>query len=527
MSEELYNGIVLPEEWPPDYGEVTREPMPLPYLKTPPAVIPIDVGRQLFVDDFLIEQTTLKRTFHCAEYHPSNPVLTASRPWEYDGGSFKAAPFSDGVWYDPLDGKIKLWYSGGRNASCCYAESKDGIHWEKPELDIQPGTNIVMMESRDSNTVWLDHEEGDPTRRFKMFPTMRREGWHLGVRFSPDGIHWTEPMALSGAVGDRTTVFFNPFRKVWVWSLRDHPPRKRNYLEHTDPLVGNTLACRSGAAGIVPWVGADRLDPHNPNPAFSDIEPQLYNLDAVAYESVMLGLFSVWQGPENDEMRRLGIRKRNDVLLGFSRDGFHWDRPDRRRFISCNSVEGAWNWGNVQSAGGGCLVVGDKLYFYVSGRPLNPPPGPGNISTGLAILRRDGFASMDAGQTAGTLTTQVLRFSGKHLFVNVDADQGELRVEALDQEHQPIAPFTQAACLPISVDRTLMEVKWQGVKDMSVLSGKLVRFRFHLRNGALYSFWVSPERSGASHGYVAAGGPGFTGSRDTVGSAAYAASVES
>jgi hypothetical protein len=33
----------------------------------------------------------------------------------------------------------------------------------------------------------------------------------------------------------------------------------------------------------------------------------------------------------------------------------------------------------------------------------------------------------------------------------------------------------------------------------------------------LYSFWVSPDRSGASYGYVAAGGRGFTGSRDTVG----------
>ena len=26
-----------------------------------------------------------------------------------------------------------------------------------------------------------------------------------------------------------------------------------------------------------------------------------------------------------------------------------------------NETQGAWNWGNVQSAGGGFLVVGDKL----------------------------------------------------------------------------------------------------------------------------------------------------------------------
>jgi hypothetical protein len=517
-GDVLYNGVVLPQAWPPDYGEVTREPMPLPYLQSPPAVVPIDVGRQLFVDDFLVEHTTLRRGFHSAEYHSATPVLVATKPWERSGERTTASPFSDGVWYDPQDGKIKIWYRG-TGPYTCYAESTDGVEWEKPDLDVQPGTNIVVTQPRDSGTVWLDLDAQDPDRRFLAFLTTRREGWSLGARASADGIHWTEPLSLSGTVGDRSTVFYNPFRRLWVWSIRDHMPRKRNYMEHKDPILGNRLASRTRGIGIVPWVGADRLDPHNPNPDFCDIEPQLYNVDAVAYESLMLGLFSVWQGPENDEMRRLGIRKRNDVLLGFSRDGFHWDRPDRARFLTSNPVEGAWNWGNVQSVGGGCLIMGDKLYFYVSGRSLYSGGGARDMTTGLGVLRRDGFASMEAGHRAGTLTTRVLRFSGKHLFVNLDANDGELRVEVLDKDQQPIAPFTQTACLPISVDKTLVEVKWRGVQDISAISGEPVRFRFHLRNGALYSFWVGPERSGASHGYVAAGGPGFTGPRDTVGSA--------
>jgi hypothetical protein len=45
-GELLYNGIRLPAEWPPKW-KYTLEPMPLPYLDKPPAVIPIDVGRQL------------------------------------------------------------------------------------------------------------------------------------------------------------------------------------------------------------------------------------------------------------------------------------------------------------------------------------------------------------------------------------------------------------------------------------------------------------------------------------------------
>ncbi len=53
-GETLYNGIELPDQWPPAYKRSPREPMPVPYLTNPPAVIPIDVGRQLLVDDFLI-----------------------------------------------------------------------------------------------------------------------------------------------------------------------------------------------------------------------------------------------------------------------------------------------------------------------------------------------------------------------------------------------------------------------------------------------------------------------------------------
>ena len=78
-GERLYNGIVLPREWPPRLADfptsVEKDPLTPPYLASPPSVIPIDVGRQLFVDDFLIAESTLKRTFHLAKYHLASPVL--------------------------------------------------------------------------------------------------------------------------------------------------------------------------------------------------------------------------------------------------------------------------------------------------------------------------------------------------------------------------------------------------------------------------------------------------------------------
>jgi hypothetical protein len=253
--------------------------------------------------------------------------------------------------------------------------------------------------------------------------------------------------------------------------------------------------------------------------------PQLYNLDAVAYESVMLGLLAIWQGPNNNDCAKRGIQKRNEILLGFSRDGFHWYRPDRRPFIGVTEKTGMWNWGNVQSAGGGCLVVGDRLYFYFSGRALADEFWDARGSTGLAVLRRDGFASMDAGTEAGVLTTRPVRFRGRNLFVNADASRGELAVEILDEAGQVIEPFSRANCRPVKTDKTLQEVTWQGAADLSAVGGRAVRFRFHLRSGSLYAFWVSPDSSGASRGYVAAGGPGFFGSTDTLGEAAYRAAL--
>jgi hypothetical protein len=127
-GERLPNGIVLPDEWPPKSHPVTREPMAVPYLEHPPEVIPIDGGRQLFVDDFLIEETTLKRTFHQAEYHPACPILTPDKPWERAEGKPTAMVFSDGVWYDPSDKLFKMWYMGDYVRTTCYTVSRDGVH---------------------------------------------------------------------------------------------------------------------------------------------------------------------------------------------------------------------------------------------------------------------------------------------------------------------------------------------------------------------------------------------------------------
>jgi hypothetical protein len=514
--ETLYNGITLPSPWPPRLDVVPWDPVTPAYLTSPPSVIPIDLGRQLFVDDFLIETTNLKRTWHTPQPCADNPILKPDKPWEQTGKGAMAMVFSDGVWFDPGDKVFKMWYMGGYNQHTCHATSEDGIHWKKPELDIQKGTNIVHAGVRDSTTVWLDHEDGDPKRRYKLFRSLPEAGrWGLSVHVSPDGLHWSERILRTGPAGDRTTVFYNPFRKVWVYSLRNtQGPRARRYWETKDLL---TAAPWERDEEPQWWTGADRLDPQR---ADLKVTPQLYNLDCAAYESLLVGLFTIWRGDLNIPP---GRPKPNEICLGFSRDGFHWHRPQRQPFLAVSERKGDWNWGNVQSAGGCCLVVGDRLFIYHSGRAGTPEKGVTRDTagcTGLAFLRRDGFASLDNGPARpgepaveGSLTTRPLRFTGQHLFVNVEAKTGELRVEVLDERGQTIPGFGRNDCVAVQADSTRQAVHWK-TAELKSLAGKTVKLRFWLKDGRLYSFWVAREAGGASQGYVAAGGPGIPGATD-------------
>jgi len=570
-GETLYNGIALPEHWPPEVQTFTHDPMPVPYLDDPPAVIPIDVGRQLFVDDFLIANTNCTRTFHKATWHPSSPLLEPDKPWETppagEKGVASAIPYSDGVWYDPTDDLYKMWYLAAWGRYTCYAQSQDGIHWEKPELDVMPGTNIVMdhtrtdieldfTNGRDSGTVWLDHNAATPAERFKMMVRDQGAGDHE-IFVSPDGIHWGERVVATGAAQDRSTLFYNPFRGVWGLSLRSTffrdpgrdlwhyeltPPggfenpgpwkavRIRRYAEGKDIMTAANSWPRLGkpkwwkfAQGRemakVPsvWVGADRLDIPLPN---SNIEPQLYNLDVVAYESVMVGLFAILQINKTPERP---YEKINNLCTGFSRDGFHWDRPSREPILAVSDDLSAWNAANLQSVGGCFLVHDEQLHIYASGRGGFTEESPRRLRTGLATLRRDGFASMDAGKEGGSLMTRPVRFSGSHLFVNLDAPGGKLQVELLRSDGQVITPFTRENCVVLTGDDRRLAVRWNQQDatevNLSTLAGNPVRFRFYLENGSLYSFWVAPDRAGASRGFVAAGGPRFSGPSDDVGKA--------
>lgn len=531
-AQTLNNGITLPKIWPPQYEEPTvRQEMPVPYLKNKPAVLPINNGRQLFVDSFLISSTNLRSIYHAPNFYKGNPVLEPTEKWENTTeGAPYAAPFSDGIWYDEKEGIFKMWYLAGAGTMhkqsnqtfyTCYAESKDGKNWKKVNLDIVPGTNIVDTCDRDAATIWLDRNEKDPSRRWKLFNIERRptdKRWQIILKYSADGRKWSRGVAQSGDVYDRSTAFYNPFTKRWALSLRWSTPvssRSRAYAENEDPelLVSLTHRVRKDAVdrNLHFWFAPD--DKELRHPKYPEVEPGIYNFDAIAYESIMIGLYAAWCGPENNICKRDGIQKRNVIELGYSRDGFHFARPSHKPFMDVNETEGAWNWGNMQSINGTPLIVGDSLYFYSSGRRLNKIMWDSYTSTGLAVLRRDGFVSMHADKKEGYLTTEKLSFDGKYFFVNADVKGkgAQLKVELLDENGTPIPGFTKRDCSVMRADKTKHLITWKGKKDLTELSGRIIRAKFYLTRGDLYAFWISPWETGESRGFTAGGGPGLSG----------------
>lgn len=537
--EQLYNNLSLPSSWPPGRREETLDkPLECTYLQQKPKVINIDTGRQLFVDDFLIRETNLTRIFGTPSTG-DQPVFKPETELEMnDGYCICACPFNDGIFYDDEAGKFKMWYHAGWFDGIGYAESDDGIHWQRlSQIDPSRKDDRVIPYQpgwlRDGSAVWLDYSSAKPEERYKMLVFYRQ--YDYDVRYyhnkpkhshdipgsvppkeaallyrSANGIDWEEA-GVTGHCGDNTSFFYNPFRKKWVFSLRtfselDSRVRVRGYYETDEFFKGSNWKKED----ICFWSRTDIYDTPDPEMGYYT---QLYNLDATPYESIMLGVYSVFMGPPNQVCELTGMPKINDLKLAYSRDGFSWHRPSYDNFIASSRKKGSWDYGYAHAVNGVCLVVKDEIFFYYSAFSGESP----NFGThkysggslGLARLRRDGFAAMVSESDDGYLLTETLEFGGRYLFLNADSKAGEIRAELLDEAGNVIEGFSKADCIPLSVDATCVAVRWKDHTDLSALSRSTVRIRFYVSHASLYSFWIAKDESGRSGGYMAAGGPGF------------------
>lgn len=119
-----------------------------------------------------------------------------------------------------------MYYRGSNSASTCYAESTDGIHWTKPELNL-----FEFNGSKRNNIVWQGigthnftpfkdtNPKCPPKARYKAMGGTLREGGLYAFQ-SPDGIHWKlmrpEPVITKGAFDPQNLAFWDAVRRCYV-----------------------------------------------------------------------------------------------------------------------------------------------------------------------------------------------------------------------------------------------------------------------------------------------------------------------
>jgi hypothetical protein len=500
-----------------------------PYLVDIPDIIDASKGRQLFVDDYLIESmSNLNRVYHQAKAVP-NPIITPSQPYEKDFTS----PLPDAVIYDPISKEFRLWYVGipavrAFPHTILVAKSYDGIHWYKPHLldhkvqilggcckkcDARApqfqkhGRNMLGAyggcrdgKGRGSGTVLYDPDIQDPNKRFILIFGASR---HASVYYSPDGLTWTFSN-YTGKVGSSPWyVCRNPFRNKFVFTMRDNVPkftanrvvRYKEIDQLTDTWGNWYKPTQYGMAGDltvlnnntpVYWCVASKQDRVVVK---SKRIPGIYCAAMVAYESMMINFISIYQGGEN-------LSKRICIHLGFSRDGFHYSRNFKAFIPERKDMTYMW------ACGGNMICTEKEIFIYYFGKNRRK-----HTVTNMSILRRDGFASIEAGDEPGVLETRWMTTDQKepYLFIN---SVGEIRVEVLDVVGVRQG-LDKKRCTPTSGDHTKQMVSW-GKTNKIWLNKNKIKLRFHLQPGSkLYSFWFSPHKTGESMGYVGSGGPPY------------------
>ena len=486
---------------------------------------PYNIGSrlELFVDDFLIASRNgaARRLPHPV---PRELVWKDANRVEggmYGGANRSVTVFRDGeiyrMYYRDLarcsDAVIVPGATGDDHIVCCYAESKDGIHWVRPALDLYETkdlktNNIVWAGPGGANfAVFKDANPNcAPEARYKaigriMFdtdpspPQSDSTGYNwlpnigLLAYQSPDGIHWSlmqeERIIKKGEFDSYNVAFWDAHREQYVGFIRVWMP------DGTRVRSVATLTSQD----FLHWSDPPQWLEYGDLPA-----EHLYDNNITFYpraSHLFLGL----------PMRLVGGRVKikagnplpeqtsvNDTVLMSSRDGLHFDRW-REGFIRPGALLGGWWNENLCPAWGIVATPShmdgapDELSFYV-----NEFYGAERSNLRRHTLRMDGFVSLHAGAGGGEVLTRPLLFNGRELLVNFETSAiGSIRLELQTAAGEAIAGFGMDDCPPIFGDEVEKIVHWKSGSDISALAGTPIRLRFHLMDADLYSIQFRGE----------------------------------
>jgi len=468
----------------------------------------VDVGskKQIFLDGFFLDRAEgVELTMH-KPYRDGQILIKPDQPWEMDP---EGQEQRIGIYSCVLkeDGKVRLWYDQRRGKDdaeirVCYAESEDGIHFTKPtlglhEVDGSTANNVVLPGPRIAGAaVWKD-PNAPATHRYKT-QTKVYPSEQLEMHSSPDGLHW-ELFGIPkvGHIDTQNIIFWEPgierylfFTRLWALNL-DKVKRYRTVrrLESDDLMTWDNeqVVLTPDEAD---WDIHERVQER---PAVDFYGAAVFPYEGADRAYIMLAQSTwAWMGWEEAGLGPATI----DVQLAVSRDAEHFERAGGRRPFMSLGPEGRFDsrflWALPNP-----VVMGDELWIYYVGsnrdhapsNKLDPAATEDLSGIGRAVLRLDGFVSVDGDYEGGQFATPPIRFEGKTLELNVDsAGGGAVYVEVLNEDFSPIEGFAKQDAIPIARNSVRMPVSWQRGGDVRVLAGKTIRLRFHMTNASLFAF---------------------------------------
>ena len=465
---------------------------------------------QLFIDDYLIESrfdsrmlaASVPHVLHVPE-HPDEPVLCGTEPWETHGVSHP------GILYDPRDRLFRMYYTVSQDERnrpgyppgvyfICYAESRDGINWEKPRLGLVPWgdigeTNILLQGDQEAKIAHVHTSDESPetgsdpvnigtippeflrNHRFVMF---YGDGPHY-LATSEDGRNWKEKeqLIIANRIDCYQTIVYDEFREEFVIYLRNKLIFG-DVKKYGEGLGGNTRMI-SRLAGRDLWSELDTMPVSVIIPDQGD-GMRFYALPTFRYGGIYWGMLQhLNEGPQSMETE-----------LVTSRDGLNWNRPGTSRtgkpHLIAVGEPGTWDCGMVMSSDR-IIEVGDEWWLYYAGYDGYHDSYERTAGIGLMKLRREGFISVRAGDSDSYLLTRPFHWPGGELSVNINASKGFLQARVTDQRRNTIDGFDYASSRSFEGDATRHRITWEnGV--INRLEGQLIRLELKFRNADLYSF---------------------------------------
>ena len=467
--------------------------------------IPLGSRLHLLIDDVLIE--SLSGDVQHKLHHPirGDVVLKHDKPWEGNGCNYHTV-FQDGDLYRLYYRGAQLSISNGKLAQghgqvTCYAESRDGIHWEKPELglfewDGSKANNIIWKTEPTTHnfTPFKDTRPGVPkTEQYKAFGSSGN-GKGLAALASADGIRWRlltpKPVITKGAFDSQNLAYWDSLRGEYRAYYRDFKDGFRDIRTATSK---DFLTWSEGEWLTYPNAAREHLYTNQIKPYYRAPD-LLIGLPTRYADRQWSENYPLLPDAENRKQRTAIVKRYGtsftDTLLMTSRDGNSFRRW-KQAFISPGAERpGTWNYGHLYTAWG-LVETAPKLKG--TPRELSIYTTEGGWTGKECQLRRhtlriDGFVSLTASNPGGEMRTKPVTFQGKELVLNLATSIiGYVRVEIRDLDGKPIPGFTLNESVPMfgnSIERTVL---WKNGSDVSSLQNRPVRLRFVLKDIDLYS----------------------------------------